>query len=114
MAARRLRIAAHALHAVARVSLRVRSPLAAKRIVDAVGKALPRLGLGEAMELGTELECSGTCLSRALAIAALLPDAEVVIGTDGAVHAFSAHAWVERDGVIVTGAGLLTREIARL
>jgi hypothetical protein len=39
----------------------------------------------------------GTCLSRAMAVAARIPDATVVIGLDKSDSGF-AHAWVEVNG----------------
>jgi len=103
------------LHVVARLAVRARTPLRAKQIVDAVGRLLPPLSLGEAMRIAQELEGSGTCLTRALTIAARLPRSEVVIGSDGPTEvAFSAHAWVERDGTVISGSSPARVEITRL
>jgi hypothetical protein len=104
------------LHAVAVLAVRTRPPLAAKRIVDALGRALPALPLGDAMRIAQELEGSGTCLTRALAISARLRGSQVVIGSDGPASggAFGAHAWVERDGTIVSATMPSRHEIARL
>jgi hypothetical protein len=103
------------LHVVARVAVRARTPLRAKRVVDAVGRLLPPLSLGEAMKAAQELEGSGTCLSRALTIAARLPGSQVVIGSDGRSEgAFQAHAWVERDGTVISATPPARVEIARL
>jgi hypothetical protein len=75
---------------------------------------MPPLSLGDALRAAQELEGSGTCLTRALTISARLPGAQVVIGSDGFPHeAFGAHAWVERDGVII-GTDPSRYEIARL
>jgi hypothetical protein len=108
-------IATLALHVLARVAVRARPPLEAKRLVDALGSVLAPLPLGEAIRIGQELEGRGTCLSRALVIAARLPGAQVVIGAQtGAGNGFAAHAWVERDGVIVCGSPPTRHELARL
>jgi hypothetical protein len=103
------------LHVVARIALLARSPLQARRIVDKVGRLLPPLSLGEAMRIAQEIEGAGTCLTRALTVAARLPGSEVVIGADGgSKRPFSAHAWVERDGTIVSATTPSRHEIARL
>jgi hypothetical protein len=103
------------LHVVARLAVRASTPLRAKRIVDALGGLLPPLSVGEAMRIAQELEGAGTCLSRALTIAARLPRSQVVIGSDGPTESsFAAHAWVERDGTIVSATPPARVEIARL
>jgi hypothetical protein len=105
------------LHLVARVALRAaHAPARAKRIVDAVGRLLPPLTLGEAMVAAQELEgAGGTCLTRALTIAARLPRSDIVIGSDGPTEgSFSAHAWVERDGTVISASPPARVEIARL
>jgi hypothetical protein len=111
----RTTIETRALHLVARLALLASTPLRAKRMVDALGRLLPPLSLGEAMRLAQTIEGTGTCLTRALAIAARLPGSEVVIGSDGASgRKFAAHAWVERDGTIVSASMPSRCEIARL
>jgi Transglutaminase-like superfamily len=103
------------LHGIARVALRAQTPLRAKRTVDAFARWLPALSLGEAMRVAQELEGSGTCLTRALTIAARLTGSQVVIGSDGTPdEKFAAHAWVERDGTIVSASMPSRYEIARL
>ncbi len=89
-----------ALHLVARAALRLHPPLRAKEIVDRVGGWLPTLaGPDQARSAVIALGPSGTCLSRALAVAARLPRAEVVIGVDVWTSiAPTAHAWVEFEG----------------
>jgi hypothetical protein len=86
-----------ALHWLARIALRVRPPLGAKALVDRVGSYFPPLdGVGGAHAAVRELFPGGTCLSRALTIAAALPGAEVVIGVDPwSAARISAHAWLE-------------------
>jgi hypothetical protein len=57
----------------------------------------------------------GTCLSRAIAIAARAPDAELVIGVarpDG--ERFFAHAWLELEGESLDRSDVVVSEIARL
>ncbi len=103
------------LHTVARVAVRLRPPLEAKRIVDAFGQLLPPLSPGKAMRVAHDLEGRGTCLTRALAVASRLRGSEVVLGTDGPVAPrFSAHAWVEHHGAMIGGAPAARYEITRL
>jgi hypothetical protein len=103
------------VHLVARVALLVRPPLDAKRLVDAFGRLLPPLSPSRAMRVARTLEGSGTCLTRALAVASRLRGSEVVLGGDGSAGAsFSAHAWVERDGVLIGGNRAARYELARL
>jgi hypothetical protein len=110
----------HALHLFARTALRLRPPLRAKALVDSVARVLPSLdGAEAAREAVQVLFPSGSCLSRAIAIAAALPGAEVVIGVTAlrATHV-SAHAWLHIDGVsvdTVPGSNAdLPAELARL
>jgi hypothetical protein len=103
------------LHTVARIAVRARPPLEAKRIVDAVGRLLPPLSLGTSMRVAQELGGRGSCLTRALAVSSRLPGSEVVLGTDGVRDRdFSAHAWVEHDGTLVSGAPAARHEMVRL
>jgi len=87
----------HGLHWVARLALRVRPPLQAKALVDRVASALPiRDGADEARAAVRSLFPAGSCLSRALAVAAVVADAQVVIGVDPwSAARISAHAWIE-------------------
>jgi hypothetical protein len=95
------------LHVAARVAVRLQRPLRAKRTVDALGSLLTPLGSdAEAQAMANELRDAGSCLTRALTVAARLPGAEVVIGappTRGGPLA--AHAWVERSGVRIETVG---------
>jgi hypothetical protein len=52
----------------------------------------------EAERVGSSL--GGTCLTRAMTIASLLPGAEIVIATTRPSR-FAAHAWVERRGRVI-------------
>ncbi len=109
-------IGTRALHLVARVAIRVAPPLSAKHIVDLAARLLPKYrSLVDAERDAMRIARAGTCLSRALTVAARLPGAEVVIGVAPPAH-FAAHAWVETGGVRVfdgdaTGSLL---EVARL
>jgi hypothetical protein len=91
------------LHLLAQVALRACSPLGAKALVDYVGCRLMCLRGAEGAQAAVrELVAHGSCLSRALAVAAALPGAEVVIGVDPWRSArIFAHAWLEVDGVRV-------------
>jgi hypothetical protein len=103
------------LNVVARVALRTRTPLEAKRVVDAIGRRLPPLSTQKARRADQRLVRWGTCLSRSMAIASRLPGAEVVIGVDLAPGSgLAAHAWVERGGEVVSATHGTLREIARL
>jgi hypothetical protein len=110
----------HALHCLARVALRVRPPLQAKEWVDRAGGHLPSLrGVGGARAAVEALFPWGSCLTRAVTIAALLPGAEVVIGMDRWNSArATAHAWLEISGVRVdtdpTENSYFPDEVARL
>ena len=109
----------HGLHCVARVTLRVRSLLQAKELLDRMGSLLPPLrGAEAAMSAVQALFPSGSCLSRAVTIAATVPGAEVVIGINAWTGArIEAHAWLEIDGVRVDtrpGDAPFPDELARL
>jgi hypothetical protein len=90
----------HAVHAVAWLAVRVVSPTRARRAVDRVARFVPPFRSEEAARDGERaLASAGTCLTRALAISALLPGSEVVIGADPSRSTrLDAHAWVEIDG----------------
>jgi hypothetical protein len=107
-------------HLVARIALRTTGPLHAKAFADWVGGhlSLPN-GVEMARVAVRELFPSGSCLSRALAVAATVRGAEVVIGVDTWTTAgLSAHAWVEVEGIAVDtdlcGSMPLPDELARL
>jgi hypothetical protein len=110
----------HGLHWLARAALRVRPPLQAKALVDRIAGAFPALdGVDDARAAVRELYPSGSCLSRAVTIAATLPGAEIVIGVDAwSAARLSAHAWLQIDNVNVdTTPGTDTQlpaELARL
>ncbi len=113
-------IALHALHWGARAAVATQTPLRARTSVAALARWVPRCqSVEEARAALAVLGRSGTCLSRSLTIAALLPGSHVVIGfhRDGAA-ARSAHAWIEMHGAKIEdeqGAGSeLFQEMARL
>jgi hypothetical protein len=85
------------LHVLARIALVIRPPLQAKAIVDwAARRAPPLRNISQAQEGVRILFPWGSCLSRAIAVAAALPEAEVVIGVDPWSSArLRAHAWLE-------------------
>src|SRR5215472_15366680 len=92
--------ATRALHLVARLAIRAFPPLLARRVVVRFARLLPPV-YDElvARELAELLDRSGTCLSRAITLAARMPKAEVVIGVNpGAPRPYFAHAWVEVGG----------------
>lgn len=96
----RERLVLRALHGLARLSLRVTSPLKAKGVVDAAARFVPLLHSTERAKAAMSLlDGRGSCLSRSLTVAALLPGSEVVIGVNpSAPEGFHAHAWVELNG----------------
>ncbi len=112
----------HALHAVTRVALRLERPLLAKRVVDGIGGRLrPIVDVAEARRAARVLEAHGTCLSRALTLAARVPAAEVVFGVEPPVAGapaqaslLKAHAWVELAREPLLEKSSAHQEIARL
>lgn len=116
----RERLGWYGLHGVARVALRLERPLVAKRIVDRLGARMrPLEDLGEARRAAGWLDTSGTCLSRAITLAARLPNADVVLaitepGWRERSEGLGAHAWVEVAEQPVRTRDVRGREIARL
>jgi hypothetical protein len=113
------RTSLHALHGVARLAVRLLTPVRAKRLLDRLGGGLRAYRTPDELRAGAHvLDGHGTCLTRALTLAARAPGAEVVIAVDPRRSAsLHAHAWVEfagttfgEDGARAGGAG----EIARL
>ena len=105
------------IHLVTRALLRSTSPLLTHRILGAIGSVFPelrgRVAIAKAM---ARLALRGTCLSRALAISARAPDADVVIGAGSleARHRFRAHAWLEIDGEPLESRDSVGTEVARM
>jgi hypothetical protein len=86
---------------VAWVALHFMAPLRARRAVNAAARfvAKPFPSEREARAGARALGSSGTCLSWSLAVAALLPGSDVVIGVTAHRGApLRAHAWVELRG----------------
>lgn len=106
-----------ALHVVARLALRVLPPRRAKEVVYEAARVLPLFSSeDEARVAASALDGHGTCLSRALCVAARLPGASVVIGVGpgGERTMVQAHAWVEMRGVPLRESDPRGEEIARL
>jgi hypothetical protein len=91
------------LHCVARALLLTSRPLRAKAMVDRIARYLePLVGADEALAAVEALLPSGSCLSRAMTVAAAMPGAQIVVGVDRwtGVEAF-AHAWLEIEALRV-------------
>ncbi|MGH7297446.1 MAG: lasso peptide biosynthesis protein [Polyangiaceae bacterium] len=88
------------LNVAALLLLRLCRPVTAHAVLMHLGRPLPsRRSLDEARKKVAGLSARGTCLSRALAVAARTPSADVVIGIRGNGNAgFRAHAWLEVEG----------------
>jgi hypothetical protein len=85
----------HLLHVTARIAIRIWPPLTAKKRVDALGALFHPVTFTEAQTIMGRLR-GGTCLTRALVVAARLREAEVVIGAAPLRgERLRAHAWVE-------------------
>jgi hypothetical protein len=102
----------HFVHLVARATLRWLSPLRAKSITDRIAALVPPLREpSDAQTAMQGLSGSGTCLTRALAVASRLAEAEVVIGLHPASKPFrTAHAWVESNGTRIETVDALSAE----
>jgi Transglutaminase-like superfamily len=103
----------HALNLVAVVALAFLKPKRARGLVGRLGATSHSIDEAEARDAVFRLKPLGTCLSRSLAIAARLPNAEVVIGVrrDSDVR---AHAWVELAGKPLVESEVIGVELARL
>jgi hypothetical protein len=104
------------LNLAARVFLRAFRPLTAHAVLMKLGRGLPqRTSREDVRRAASALAGQGTCLSRALAIAATAPGADVVIGVRPEGEAqILAHAWLEVDGEPLDQADPVGQEIARL
>jgi hypothetical protein len=82
----------------------------------AIGARLPRSRTPEHLrDIARTLGRRGTCLTRALAVAARAEKAEVVIAVLRSPNApLTAHAWVEVDGLPIEPSEVIGLEIARL
>jgi hypothetical protein len=99
----------------ARVLLRACAPPTVHALLRRVGAVLPQRNTHEDVRKAAEQLTRGSCLSRALAIAARSPSADVVIGVrpEGGTGLY-AHAWVEVDGKPLHPSDPGGSEIARL
>jgi hypothetical protein len=101
---------------LARGLLQTAPPMRVHALMLRVGAWLPpHLTPEEAQRAARSLGRRGSCLSRALAVAARAPAADVVIAVEprGAAPLF-AHAWVEMDGAPIDPAEVAGVVIARL
>jgi Transglutaminase-like superfamily len=105
-----------ALHAFARILLRFCSPRRAYTILARVGSLLPSYDeRSDVLRAGARIQRRGTCLSRALTVAARSPEAEVVIGVAPRPgERLLAHAWLELAGVPLHESDVAGSEIVRL
>lgn len=105
-----------ALHAFARVLLRCCSPRRAYEILRRVGALLPpHVDRDGVVRASASMKRRGTCLSRALAVAARAPAAELVIAvTPFPNDRLFAHAWLELAGEPIAVSEVAGSEIARL
>lgn len=100
----------------AHMLLHVCAPPRTLYILRRLGRPFPRLKTrGEHRRALSRLQGRGSCLSRALALAARSPNAQVVIG----VHLrngceFEAHAWLEVQGAPLEPTDPRGQEIVRL
>ena len=106
-------LADHALHALAYAALRVMPPLRAHAVVMRAGRLLPQRRSREAVRRAADRLRRGSCLSRALTVAARAPGSDVIIGVKEP-GAFEAHAWVELEGQPLRPDDPRGEEIARL
>jgi hypothetical protein len=90
-------VSLHAVHGFARLALRFLPPLRAQIAVQRVARlAEPFSSVGDARVGVRALGSLGSCLSRSIAVSALLPGSQVVIGVaPGGESVLRAHAWVE-------------------
>ncbi len=106
----------YALLAAAHALLRVLPPLRAHALLVRAGSLLPQIrSPEEARDAYAKLSGHGTCLSRALAVAARAPTADLVIGVaPGGSSPLFAHAWLEMDGVSIDASEVAGAAIARI
>ena len=104
------------IHLLARALLHVCSPRRAHAILTRVGQLLPQhRDRNDVIEAAHRLQKHGTCLSRALAVAARADQAELVIGiSPRTIGRPFAHAWLELSGLPIDPSDAVGVEIARL
>jgi hypothetical protein len=105
-----------ALLMLAQGLLRVGSPIRTHQLLVRLGRLFPQLETAaDACRVARRLAGHGTCLSRALVIAARAPTADVVIGAAPAPNAsILAHAWIEMGGVPIDAHEVAGEVLARL
>ena len=105
-----------ALLACAQGLLRVFPPLRAHAWLLRIGAHFPPVRSPEAARSAlAAIAGHGTCLGRALAVAARAPSADVVIGVaPGGASPLFAHAWIEMDGTPVDPLDVIGAPIARI
>lgn len=113
-------LASHLIHALAIVGVHTwgRREHGITRVLSIarhVGRLLQPLTPAQAAVAASQLR-AGSCLTRSIAISARLPGSEVVIGVRRGLQpeAFSAHAWVEHNGVPIRRSDPEGLEITRL
>jgi hypothetical protein len=109
----------YALNVLAYAALQTSSPAMASRIVSKTARRTRVRLDADGARRALFLLRGGTCLSRSLAIASLVPDAEVVIGVrpseeGGPSRGIHAHAWVEVNARPLRESDVMGREIARM
>jgi hypothetical protein len=105
------------LDLIATILLRLVTPIQAHSVLRTIGTLLPkRRGRDNIRSAAIRLKRRGTCLSRALALSARSPDADVVIGVlpPGRRQLALAHAWLELEGAPIDASEVVGVEIARL
>ncbi len=111
-----------ALLALAQSLLRFLPPLRAHAVLLRVGALLPELRTADEVRRAlSHISGHGTCLGRAMAVAARTPTADVVIGVDRhapeespARRRLFAHAWIEMSGAPVDPLDAMGAPIARI
>lgn len=104
------------VHAVAWILLRTCSPARTHILLLRIGAHLAPIDtVDEARRASRGIARRGTCLSRALAVAARAPTADVVIGVEPRQDApLFAHAWLEMNGSPIDPSDVAGTIIARL
>src|ERR1700704_603630 len=103
-----------AIHLFARILLRICSPARTYAVVTRVGALLPQHRTRtEVCYAANRVRRRGTCLSRALAVAARGPHVEMVIGVTPRIgDPLFAHAWLELAGEPIDPSDVAGHEIA--
>ena len=99
-----------------RIVLRLCPPLQAYAILTRLGALLPpHDDLSDVLRVRNRVRGRGSCLSRALAVAARAPQVDLVIGvTPRPNMPLFAHAWLELAGMPIDPSDVAGSEIARI